>query len=162
ATKFSDVRHEGNLAFGFQGRRSRLVFNGTLGTERDYLSRQIGATGSIDLPGRNTTVALAYSHSFDQVCDRDNSGLMPLAFRALTGADPCNKTAVIVGKDTPGTTIWHDLSIDTAQTTITQNLTPTMNFQAAVYGQVLEGFQSNPYRRVKVGGNAPQEHIPNT
>jgi uncharacterized protein DUF3570 len=27
---------------------------------------------------------------------------------------------------------------------------------------VLEGFQSNPYRRVRVGGNSPQEHIPDT
>jgi len=45
----------------------------TLGTERDYLSRQVGGTASVDLPGRNTTVALAYSHSFDLVCDKDTA-----------------------------------------------------------------------------------------
>jgi len=44
---------------------------------------------------------------------------------------------------------------------LTQNLSPTMNFQLAGYGQVLDGFQSNPYRRVRIGPNAPQEHIPN-
>ena len=161
ATKFSDVRQEGTLGLGFQGRRSRINFSGTFGTERDYLSRQLGGSASIDLPGRNTTVALAYSHSFDQVCDKDNGMLSPLDRMALTGADPCDKRSVLFGKDTPGTTVWRDLSIDTAQMTITQNLTPTMNLQVVAYGQVLDGFQSNPYRRVRIGPAAPQEHIPN-
>ena len=161
ATKFSDVRQEGTLGLGFQGRRSRINFSGTFGTERDYLSRQLGGSASIDLPGRNTTVALAYSHSFDQVCDKDTGMLSPLDRLALTGADPCDKRSVLFGKDTPGTTVWRDLSIDTAQMTITQNLTPTMNLQVVAYGQVLDGFQSNPYRRVRIGPAAPQEHIPN-
>ena len=162
ATKFSDLRHEGTLALGFMGRRSKISFSGTFGTERDYLSRQIGGDASIDLPGRNTTVDLAYSHSFDTVCDKDNGDAMPLERRALTGADKCAKQDLILSKDIAGTTVWKDLSIDTAQFTLTQNLTPTSNLQVAAYGQVLEGFQSNPYRRVKVGGNSPQEHIPDT
>jgi len=162
ATKFSDTRQEGTVGLGFHGRRSRIDFSATLGTERDYLSHAIGGGASIDLPGRNTTVAVAYSHSFDQVCDKDNGTLTPEETKALTGADPCNKTDGVFGKDKPGTTIWRDLSIDTAQVTVTQNLTPTMNLQIAGYGQVLEGFQSNPYRRVRIGQNSPQEHIPNT
>ena len=47
--------------------------------------------------------------------------------------------------------MWRDVRIDTAQTTLTQNLTPLMNLQASLWGQVLNGFQSNPYRRVRVG-----------
>jgi len=35
-----------------------------------------------------------------------------------------------------------------------------MNLQVALYGQIQNGFLSNPYRRVKVGGNSAQEHIP--
>jgi hypothetical protein len=170
ATSFSDLRNEGSLALGFHGRRSSLVVSGTLGTERDYISRQIGGIASIDLPGRNTTVSLAYSHSFDQVCDRDNTMVMPLERRALTGKDPCDKTALVVGKDhmegMQTLTLWHDLAIDTAQVTLTQNISPTMNLQVALYGQVLDGFQSNPYRRVVVGSGpgqaTPQEHIPDT
>jgi len=167
ATKFSDVRHEGTVSFGFHGKRSRLTFSGTFGTERDYLSRQLGGAGSIDLPGRNTTVALAYSHGSDEVCDRDNSMAPPLEARALTGADPCAKSKVVFGTDTLDAagnrlTRWEGLSIDTAQVSVTQNLSPTMNLQIALYGQVLEGFQSNPYRRVQVGPNTPQEHIPDT
>jgi hypothetical protein len=161
ATQFSDLRNEGNLALGFQGKRSHITFNTTWGTERDYISRQVGGNASIDLAGKNTTMAIAYTHSFDQVCDRDNGMAMPLERRALTHADPCNKSGGFFGKDDPGTTLWHSLSIDTAQATMTQNLTPTMNMQIAAYGQVLDGFQSNPYRRVRVGTNTPQEHIPN-
>lgn len=162
ATSFSDIRHEGTLALALQGRRSKLVINTTFGTERDYLSRQIGGTASIDLPGRNTNVALAYSHSFDVVCDRDNGDAMPLERQALTGAETCDKSGLMFGKDRPGFTRWRKLAIDTAQFTLTQTLSPTMNLQVAAYGQILEGFQSNPYRRVKVGGNSPQEHIPDT
>lgn len=162
ATSFSDLRHEGSIALALQGRRSKLVVSASVGTERDYLSREIGGNASIDLAGRNTNVALAYSHSFDQVCDKDNGDAMPLERRALTGSDACDKTGLVFGKDRPGFTRWRALSIDTAQFTLTQNLTPTMNLQVAAYGQVIEGFQSNPYRRVKVGGNSPQEHIPDT
>jgi len=162
ATTFSDVRQEGTLGFGFHGRRSRVDFSATVGTERDYLSHQVGGSASIDLPGRNTTIALAYSHSFDQICDKNNGMLSPQETKALTGADPCDKSGAIFGKDRPGTTLWRDLSIDTAQVTLTQNLSPTMNLQLAGFGQVLEGFQSNPYRRVRIGPNSPQEHIPDT
>jgi hypothetical protein len=162
ATTFSDTRQEGNVALGFQGRRSHLTFSATLGTERDYVSRAIGASASIDLPGRNTTVALAYSHSFDAVCDKDNGDATPLERRALTGSDPCNKKDLILTSDAPGMTIWKGVDIDTAQTTITQNLSPTLNMQLAVYGQLVEGFQSNPYRRVQVGQVSPQENAPDT
>ena len=162
ATKFSDFRNEGTVSLGFRGKRSRIVFSGTFGTERDYLSRQVGGVASIDLAGRNTTVALAYTHGFDQICNRDNGDASPLEARALTGDDPCDKPSVVLGKDTPGMTVWEDLSIDTAAVTLTQNLSPTMNMQLALFGQVQEGFQSNPYRRVRIGPNAPQEHIPDT
>jgi hypothetical protein len=131
ATTFSDTRHEGTIGLGFHGRRSRIDFSATIGTERDYLSRQLGGSASIDLPGRNTTVALAYSHSFDLVCDKDNGTLSPQEAKALTAADPCDKSGGIFGKDRPGITAWRGLSIDTAQVTLTQNLTPTMNLQIA-------------------------------
>ncbi len=161
ATKFEDIRNQGSIALGFKGKRSRLTFGATLGTERDYITRQFGGSASIDLPGRNTTVALAYTHSLDQVCDRDNADLKPLERKALVGSDACQKKAGIIGEDA-GMTVWRDVVMDTAQATITQNLSPTMNAQLALYGQILEGFQSNPYRRVRIGPNAPQEHIPDT
>jgi hypothetical protein len=168
ATKFSDFRNEGTMSLGFHGRRSRVTFSGTFGTERDYLTRQFGGTASIDLPGRNTTVGLAYTHGFDQVCTRDNGMRKPLESRALIGDDACDKPDIFSGTDKIdpmtglGITKWEDLSIDTAQVTITQNISPTMNVQFAAFGQIQEGFQSNPYRRVRIGPNSPVEHIPDT
>lgn len=165
ATEFSDLRNEGTVAVGIRGKRSRLTLAGTFGMERDYISRQLGGTASIDLPGRNTTVALAYTHGFDQVCNRFNGNAPPIAARALTGADACDK-GVFAGEDRPmaddngDATFWEDLSINTAAATITQNLTPTMNMQVQGWGQIIRGFQSNPYRRVRVGGNTAQENIP--
>lgn len=167
ATPFSDLRHEGNLGLAFAGRRSKLAVSGAVGVERDYLSLSVGATGSVDLPGKNTNLALAYSHARDQVCDKSNGELQPLERRALTGADPCAKDYGVFGKDTVDATMtlattWRDLSIDTAQGTLTQNLSPTTVMQLSLYGQVLDGFQSNPYRQVRVGPNEPQEHVPDT
>jgi hypothetical protein len=161
ATEFDDVRHEGRMSIGFRGSRSALTFNGGVANERDYLSLSAGASASIDLPGKNTNFALSYTHNFDEVCDRDNSEVIStLERQALIGDDPCNKKSGLFGEDLPGMTIWHDLSIDTFQGTVTQNLTPTLVGQLSLYGQVLRGFQANPYRRVRVLGNQPQEVLP--
>lgn len=160
ATTFSDLRHEARLGLGFSGRRSSLAVSVGAGLERDYLSRSLSMSGAVDLPGKNTNLALAYSHGFDEVCDKDNAMLTVLERRPLTGADPCATQRGILAKDTPGTTVWRDIDIDTLQATVTQNLSPTTNAQASVFGQVIEGFQSNPYRRVRVGAVEPQESIP--
>lgn len=167
ATTFSDLRHQGTLGVGFAGRRAKLSLGGTVGVERDYLSLAASAAAAVDLPGKNTNLALSLSHARDQVCDKSNAELVPLERRALTGADPCGKDYGLLGKDSVDTTMtvlttWRELTIDTAQATLTQNLSPTMVLQANLYGQILEGFQSNPYRRVRVGPNEPQEHIPDT
>lgn len=162
ATTFDDLRHEARLGMALHGKRSTFGIGGTAGIERDYLSLTITAAGSVDLPGRNTNIALSYTHNFDQTCDKDNADLGPLERRALTGFDACTRESYYVrGVDDPmAMTVWRDLSIDTTQATITQNLSPTSNLQLSLFGQVLHGFQSNPYRRVRVGPNEPQEHIP--
>lgn len=161
ATKFDDVRHQGSMSFGFRGSLAVLTFNGGVAAERDYLSLSAGGTAAIDLPGKNTNLALSYTHSFDQVCDRDNSEVVStLERRALIGDDPCNKKNGVFGEDEPGMTVWHDLSIDTFQGTLTQNFSPTLVGQLSLFGQVLRGFQANPYRRVRVLGNEPQEVLP--
>ena len=169
ATTFSDLRHQGTLGLTFAGRRSRLGASASLGVERDYLSLTFAGNASIDLPGKNTALALSYSHGADQVCDRANAEATPFERRTLIGADPCKKN-ILAGEDTYvmdrpelGTvTTWRDLTIDTAQATVTQNLSPTSVLQLSLYGQVLDGMQSNPYRAVRIGPNEPQEHIPDT
>lgn len=170
ATTFDDLRHEGKLGIGFVGNMATLGLFGSLGHERDYLSIAVGGTGAVDLPGKNTNLALSYAHSFDEVCDKANGELTLLERRALDGDDPCKKKNGVFGDDSyimdnPAlglATTWRDLTIDTVQGTLTQNLSPTMILQLSLYGQILEGFQSNPYRRVRIGPNEPQEHTPDT
>lgn len=166
ATPFDDLRHEGHLGLSLHGDRSTFSIGASGGAERDYVSLALTLGAAIDLPGRNTNVALSYTHNFDRVCDHDNADLGPLERRALTGLEACDKEDAVgrLSADDRAekmlTTVWRDLSIDTTQATVTQNLTPTMNLQVSLYGQVLRGFQSNPYRRVRVGANEPQEHVP--
>ena len=160
ATKFDDTRHQGTLSVGFSGKRSSLTLSGSTARERDYTSIAVTAGANIFLPGKNTALALSYTHNFDQVCDRDNAMATPLERRPLTGFIPCKKRRLFFGRDVLGESMWHDLSIDTAQATLTQNVTPTLVLQAGLFGQVLRGFQSNPYRRVRVRGTEPQEAVP--
>jgi len=160
ATKFDDVRHEAHASLAIKGSRSALSIGGGAAVERDYASINLAVRGNVDLPGKNTNLALSYNHHFDQVCDRDNGILSGLERRALTGFERCDLSSVLRVQDRPGETIWRDLRIDTAQATLTQNLSPTLVVQAGLFGQVLRGFQANPYRRVRVSGVEPQESVP--
>jgi hypothetical protein len=160
ATPFDDVRHEAHASLGIRGSRSRLVVTGGAGVERDYTSINVGVAGDVDLPGKNTNLGLSYAHNFDDVCDRDNGMAGALDRRALTGLQACDKSSVLLTEDRPGETVWRGVEIDTAQATLTQNLSPTLVVQGGLYGQVLRGFQSNPYRRVRVSGVEPQETVP--
>ncbi|MEM9487843.1 MAG: DUF3570 domain-containing protein, partial [Myxococcota bacterium] len=106
----------------------------------------------------------------DEVCDVDNGELGPLERRPLTGFDPCEKSNAVFGTDAfdennMRVTTWRSLTIDTVQASLTQNLSPTANMQIGLFGQVLNGFQENPYRRVLIGVGAgvpalPQESVP--
>ncbi|MBT8495682.1 MAG: DUF3570 domain-containing protein [Deltaproteobacteria bacterium] len=159
ATTFSDYRNEGALGLGFSGSRSRVNFTVGTGVERDYASLTFGGSGSIDLPGKNTNIAASFTYNRDEVCDRINANTTPLERQALIGDDPCEKS-VIFGKSTAGQTTWRDLRIATVQTALTQNITPTIVGQLSLYGSILNGYQSNPYRRVRVNGIEAQENVP--
>ncbi len=152
ATQFSDVRHEGRAGLTFAGTRSSLRTGVSYGTERDYRSFALTGGGSVDLAGHNTVLDLEYTHDFDRVCDFANGDATPLERRPLTGADPCFTSG--------GNTITRDIAVDTAQATLTQNLTPGLVGQLGVYGQIVDGFQSNPYRRVQVFNVEAQENVP--
>jgi hypothetical protein len=155
ATTFSDVRHSGHVSLGFRGRRSSLEVGFTHGRERDYRSYVATAGGTVDLPGKNTTLSLSYSHNFDFVCDRNNGDATEYERQPLSGTDEC-----FTGGGMTSPTVTRDISIDTTQAALTQNVTPTFVVQLGVHGQVIRGFQSNPYRRVRVAEFDAQENSP--
>ncbi len=160
ATTFSDTRHQGTAGLTFYGARSSLSVGGSVASERDYSSIGVSISGQVEMPGKNTRLGLSYNHAFDSVCDFDNGMASAFERRALTAQEECKREKGLLGKKVQGDSVWHDLSIDAAQATLTQNVTPRLVLQAGLFGQVLRGFQANPYRRVRVSGVEAQESLP--
>lgn len=160
ATTFSDVRHDGSFGLTLQGARSDLSVSTNVAVERDYTSISVSVSGNVSMPGKNTSLGLSYTHGFDAVCDFDNGKATALERSPLTGQQTCKKDKGIFGQDITTDSVWRDLSIDTAQATLTQNISPSVVAQFGLFGQVLRGFQANPYRRVRVSGVEAQEAVP--
>jgi hypothetical protein len=153
ATPFSDVRHAGNLGFRFMSDYATLNVAGGFAGESDYRSGTVSVGMSSDMFNRNTTVGLDYTHNFDSVCDASNAENQELLERApLDQSEPCFTDSDVVAT--------RSLSIDSVQASVTQVVTPWWVLQVGVSGQVVNGFQSNPYRQVRLGPRAVQEHLP--
>jgi len=154
ATKFDDIRHSGRAAFAYETGDTTLSAGYSYGIEEDYRSHSITVGMVTELNGKNTTLGLRYGHNFDRVCDADNADREPLERRALVSSGGC-----FGGGGTEATTT-HSIGIDHYQATLTQNLSPVAVVQFGAEAQVIRGFQSNPYRRVRVYDLEVQEVIP--
>ena len=95
-----------------------VAFAGAYGFEKDYKSIVVSGTTHHDLYEHNFTLALAYSHNFDSVCDHDNSRAQsPILFQPLATSTGCFKPG------TPELTT-HALSVDTFEPQLTWTATP--------------------------------------
>jgi hypothetical protein len=156
ATKFSDVRHQFKAALSYDRPTTSVSLGGSYGFESDYKSVAItGATRS-DLLDHNFTVGLSYTHNFDEVCDANNAPLgdQPLKLKPLTSSSHCFSSETDVTS--------HRVQIDTFQPSLSWTATPKLLLQLGSTIQILDGFQSNPYRSVALGQelNTPQERLP--
>ncbi|HVZ71042.1 MAG TPA: DUF3570 domain-containing protein [Polyangia bacterium] len=156
ATKFSDVRHQFHGALSYDRPTSSVSLGGSYGFESDYKSLAVTGGTRSDLLDHNFTVALSYTHNFDEVCDANNAGLgdQPLKLKALTSSSHCFTSQTDVAT--------HRVHIDTFQPSISWTTTPKLLLQLGSTVQILDGFQSNPYRSVALGqeNNIPQERLP--
>ncbi len=127
----------------------------TYGTENDYKSHSFFVSARTEAYDHNTQLELSYSRNADLVCDRTQAvNDKPPRFRALEDSRGC------FGSSDPLRTR-HTVSIDALQATWTQAWTPTVATQLAYTAQILDGFQSNPYRSVILAqGLKAQEHSP--
>lgn len=146
ATRFSDARHAAHA--GVQLRLGPTALDATylFASENDYRSHVIDTAAKVDLWGKNTTFRLGYAHNFDSVCNADNRGAMPLDRRPLSTSQGCFTGAS--GLTTEA------LAIDSYYAAWSQVLSPIMLSDLSASLQVLDGFQSNPYRRVRLFGGA--------
>lgn len=157
ATKFSDVRQEVKGGFEFTRASSGLSAGYSYGWESDYKSQAISASSHSDLVDHNFTLAIGYTHNFDTVCDANNAAALgqPLNLQPLASSTHCFQSGM-----TDVTT--HKLSIDSFEPSLTWTATPRFVVQGGSTIQILDGFQSNPYRAVLIGSQhrTPQEHMP--
>ncbi len=151
----TDLRHsaKGSVAV----RKGDVTFTGqyTYGTENDYKSHSIFVSAKTEAYEHNTQFELSYARNFDLVCDRTQAvNDRAPRFRALEDSNAC-----FANSDPLRTR--HTLSIDGLQAGWTQAWTPTFATQLAYTAQILNGFQSNPYRSVIIAqGLKAQEHHP--
>lgn len=145
ATHFSDTRHQFHGGAELRLGPAALDAGYTYGFENDYRSHAIDAGARVDLWGKNTTFRLGYSHNFDSVCDVDNQGAAPTERRSLGSSQGCFKNMVGLVEE--------PLAIDSYALSWTQVLTPIIVSDLSTTFQVLDGFQSNPYRRVRLFGS---------
>ena len=156
ASKFSDVRHQVQGTLSYDRPSSSLAFTGSYGWESDYRSAAITGTTRTDLLDHNFTLGLSYTHNFDTVCDANNMAVIgdPIQLKPLEKSDDCFTSAADV------TT--HQLHIDTFQPSLSWTATPKLIVELGSTIQLLDGFQSNPYRQVLLGRDhlTPQERLP--
>ena len=145
ATHFSDTRHQFHGGAELRLGPAAIDAGYTYGFENDYRSHAIDAGARVDLWGKNTTFRLGYSHNFDSVCDVDNKGAAPTERRSLGSSEGCFKNMVGLVEE--------PLAIDSYALSWTQVLTPIIVSDLSTTFQVLDGFQSNPYRRVRLFGS---------
>lgn len=156
ATEFSDTRHQVKGGLSYNRANSGFAAGYSYGWESDYRSHSVSASTRSDILDHNFVLSLGYTHNFDSVCDNDNSAVagQPLDLKPLTSSALCFQGADGV--------VAHRLHIDTLEPGLTWTATPRLVLQGGGTIQILDGFQSNPYRSVLVGSQqrTPQESQP--
>lgn len=129
------------------------------GWENDYQSHSLNLAARSELFERNTIFQLSYAHAWDSVCDvyqpRSPEAVERRRLDSSAGCFQANGEQPGVDRTT------HDLALNTFQGSWTQAWAPWFATQVVASAQLIEGFQSNPYRAVWLGRTAAQEHHPN-
>jgi hypothetical protein len=151
-----DLRNVAKGGFSLKKETVTLTGGYSYSTEHDYKSHAFSVAARTEPYDRNTQLEISYSRNFDRVCDRvqstsSNSGA--IRYRALEDSKGC------FTDDALRTT--RSVDIDAYQAGWSQAWTPTIVTQLIYTGELLHGFQSNPYRSVILGeGLKAQEHFP--
>ncbi len=147
----TDTRHAFSGGVELHDGPSALGVGYTHAFENDYLSNAFDVSARTELWDHDTLLEISYARAFDEVCD-------------LAGAfDPVMKPRLDSSKGCFSdfkTRRDRDLDMHTWQASWTQALTPVLSLQVTGTAQLSHGFQSNPYRAVRIGRTAAQEHHP--
>ena len=148
----TDTRHVFGGGFTLRDEQSALAIGYRYGFENDYRSHGFDVSARTELFDRNSMFEIAYARSFDSVCDGPGTE-DPAQKPRLDSSDDC------FDDSNPDRTD-HDIDVHGLQLSATQNLTPLLVMQLGLSAQIQHGFLSNPYRAVRIGPTAAQEHHP--
>ncbi|MGH7269018.1 MAG: DUF3570 domain-containing protein, partial [Polyangiaceae bacterium] len=154
----ASVRDVRNMARGeatVKGAETSLTAGYAYSTENDYRSNSLHVSARADALEHTMQFEVAYARNFDSVCDRveDAAAGGPARSVALEDSTGCftsdpTRTSQSVG-------------IDTYEASWAQAWTPILETQLTYSAQLLDGFQSDPYRSVVLGeGVKAQERVP--
>jgi uncharacterized protein DUF3570 len=121
----------------FQGQLSRgdMKVDYYHSVESDYLARQLGAEFSRDVRGDQLNLSVGSSYGWDDIDPLSNDN---------NAAAADHKTTLHLS------------------TVATQILSPTTLVRVGIEGNIVDGLQHNPYRRVYAGGTSVPEQHPRT
>jgi len=150
-----DFRNLGHGELTVKSETTSITGGYAYGIEHDYRSHSMHVNARTDAYQHNTQFEIAYAHNWDSVCDRVQSAnaVLPDQWSALEDSVGCFTSAA-------GRTL-HDIAIDTYEASWAQSWTPVLETQLTYTAQLVDGFQSDPYRSVVLGeGIKAQEHVP--
>jgi hypothetical protein len=150
----NDLRNQAHGGFTLKSDTVALTGGYVYSTENDYVSNAFNVAARTDLYQHDTQLEIAYARNFDQVCDRVQVATATAPqFIALENHTGCFSSSV--------SRVSLPIDIDGFQGSWTQAITPVFTTQVVYTGQIINGFQSNPYRSVILAdGVKAQEHVP--
>lgn len=154
ATRLEDFRSVISAGLDLRSDVGTLRGSYSYGFESDYTSHSFTIGARTDLFERNTTFELSYARGFDQLCDLNQARAQEaVERRRLDVAEGCFDSDNL-------DRVTRDVELQTFQGSWTQAWAPIFVTQVTLTGQLIDGFQSNPYRAVWLGRTAAQEHHP--
>lgn len=153
ATQLSDFRNVFNVGAEIASDFGSIRASYAYGFENDYRGHTFTLGARAELFERNTLFDFSYARAWDSVCDvYQPEAREAVDRRRLTSSSGCFSAMTDYTA--------RDLSLQTFQGSWTQLWAPILTTQLTVSAQLVDGFQSNPYRSVWLGRSAAQEHHP--
>ncbi len=136
---FTELRHEFGVRLGQRIGPSLLTAHYSYSSESDYWAHTVSLSASVDLFHKNTTLALSLAYNHDTVGRR----MGPTSYGVVGSLDALH---VIAG--------WSQV--------LTANMLLNLSYDLSVvgFGDKDNGFQSNVYRMVNLGGSPSPDMLP--
>jgi len=152
ATRLSDFRNVFSGGVEIRSDYGTITAGYAYGFENDYRSHSFSLGARTELFERNTIFDLSFARAWDSVCDVNQ----PEAREAVDR----RRLSTSVGCFSLPEFTAHDVELQTYQGSWTQSWAPIFTSQLTLSAQIVDGFQSNPYRAVWLGRAAAQENHP--